>query len=135
MDLWLIDTDGKEIAPVEQLGDPLQCQREVTVSALWERVKQYHVVHVHATPASGKTTLSRLLKRPVESLDTSRSILLRSWSPDLPEHTENSYQNNSIGYSPKISIPALTGLHHISHSEPCWPLSMTLTQNILSQKH
>lgn len=44
------------------LNDTMICPREETVSALWKRIQRYHVVHVRATPGSGKSILSRLLQ-------------------------------------------------------------------------
>ena len=46
--------------------DPLECPRVQTVSVLWERIQEHHVVHVRATPASGKSTLSSLLEQHVK---------------------------------------------------------------------
>lgn len=48
------------------VNNPTTCPREETVSALWKRIQQYHVIHVRATPASGKSTLSRLLQSYVQ---------------------------------------------------------------------
>jgi hypothetical protein len=59
------------------------CKREKTVSALWDRIKQYHVVHVRATPASGKSTLSRLLQHHVEEEDAELPVLWGSWPVEL----------------------------------------------------
>jgi hypothetical protein len=62
------------------------CKREETVSALWERVKKHHVIHVRATPASGK---SGLLQNHVMREDL--LVIWRSWPVKFPEGTVHNY--------------------------------------------
>lgn len=59
--------------------------RDVTVRALWKRVKETGVVHIRGTPASGKSNLARLLRRHVAKISEMPVISL-SWPMDFPQN-------------------------------------------------
>ncbi|EEH10578.1 conserved hypothetical protein [Histoplasma capsulatum G186AR] len=59
--------------------------RDVTVRALWKRVKETGVVHIRGTPASGKSNLARLLRRHVAKTSEMPVISL-SWPMDFPQN-------------------------------------------------
>jgi hypothetical protein len=74
--------------------DPLECPRVQTVSVLWERIQEHHVVHVRATPASGKSTLSRLLEQHVKRKHPDLPVKWCSWPMDLLKRLGLSGYNN-----------------------------------------
>lgn len=74
--------------------DPLECPRVQTVSVLWERIQEHHVVHVRATPASGKSTLSRLLEQHVKRKHPDLPVKWCSWPMDLLKRLGYSNYNN-----------------------------------------
>ncbi|KAL1966799.1 hypothetical protein VTN77DRAFT_3764 [Rasamsonia byssochlamydoides] len=58
----------------------IRCPRKATVEALWERLQQVAVVHVRGTPASGKSTLARLLEQHVQDTQPHMPIFSCSWA-------------------------------------------------------
>lgn len=82
--------------------DPLRCPREDTVSALWERIQEQRLLHIRATPASGKSTLSRLLEQYVQRKEPELPVYWCSWPPKFPKDVGRAYQN-LLNYA--FSIP------------------------------
>jgi hypothetical protein len=105
-DKWLVDADDPPL-----IEDPMQCLREDTVTELWRRVQQYHVVHVRATPGSGKSTLSHLLERHVKRNEPDLPVLWCSWPVNLPENIRCSHSrvlSYAFAIRPEIQIDWLT---------------------------
>ena len=81
--------------------DSLRCPREETVSALWEylqelasKCSQYRrLLHVRATPASGKSTLALLLEEYVRQRNPELSVFRRSWPVKFPESVGPGYES------------------------------------------
>ncbi|WEW55222.1 hypothetical protein PRK78_000651 [Emydomyces testavorans] len=63
--------------------DSSRTGREVTVQALWKRLQEFSVVHVRGTPASGKSTLARLLQLHVQNTSNIRVISF-TWPMNFP---------------------------------------------------
>jgi hypothetical protein len=87
------------------IKDPMRCLREDTVTELWRRVQQYHVIHVRATPDSGKSTLSRLLGQHVKRNEPDLPVLWCSWPVNLPENIRDSHDkvlSHMFGKDPEI---------------------------------
>lgn len=59
--------------------------RKTTVEALWKRLQECAVVHIRGTPASGKSTLARLLHLHVRRVAPDMEILSITWPLQLPE--------------------------------------------------
>ncbi|KAE8376459.1 hypothetical protein BDV26DRAFT_265608 [Aspergillus bertholletiae] len=60
------------------------CPRQSTVAGLIDLIDLYPIIHVRGTPASGKTTLARLLRDHLK--DQGRLVFfLRSWKQRLDE--------------------------------------------------
>ena len=78
------------------VNDPNECLREHTVAALWDRIQQVGVVHVRGTPASGKSTLSKLLERYVRRQKPGLQVLWCSWPIPLPGGLDQSSQHDKI---------------------------------------
>ncbi|KAL1965472.1 hypothetical protein VTN77DRAFT_5728 [Rasamsonia byssochlamydoides] len=82
--------------------DPLRCPREGTVSALWACIQKHRLIHIRATPASGKSTLSRLLERHVQQKEPELPVLWCSWPTKFPEDVGRAYEK-LLNYA--FSIP------------------------------
>jgi hypothetical protein len=78
------------------VNDPNECLREHTVAALWDRVQQVGVVHVRGTPASGKSTLSKLLGQYVRRQKPGLQVLWSSWPIPLSSGLDQSSQHYDI---------------------------------------
>lgn len=63
--------------------DPNECARLETVDALWRRLQEVGRVHVRGTPASGKSTLARLLKAHVQQLRPDFPVYHCTWYPQF----------------------------------------------------
>jgi hypothetical protein len=93
------------------IKDPMRSLREDTVTKLWRRVQQYHVVHVRGTLGSGKSTLSHLLRQQVKKIEPGLPILWCSWPVNLPEnigHGHNRVLSHMFDIHPDIQINWLT---------------------------
>jgi hypothetical protein len=100
---------GNEIPDLEP--DPMRCMRKETVSKLWERIQKHHVVHIRATPGSGKSTLSCLLADYAAKTQPSVTIRWCSWPPNCPELLQHSHQrvlNHIFEVPPNIQAGWLT---------------------------
>lgn len=67
--------------------DQNECARSVTVEALWGRLQEVAVVHVRGTPASGKSTLARLLQDHVQQVRPDLPIYHCTWYPQFVPRT------------------------------------------------
>ncbi|KAK2792922.1 hypothetical protein FQN52_002600 [Onygenales sp. PD_12] len=70
--------DAAIVEPAEQQL-AIRTPRNRTVEALWDRLQRDAVVHVRGTPASGKSTLARLLRFHVQKVAPNLSILPITW--------------------------------------------------------
>ena len=80
IDGYVLDATDAPQAP-----DPLMSQRKITVVALWERLRQVRVIHVRGTPASGKSTLARLLGEFVRATEPGIPVHLFTWPCAFPD--------------------------------------------------
>lgn len=67
--------------------DPNECARVETVDALWNLLQANGRVHVRGTPASGKSTLARLLAAHVQQLRPDLPVYYCTWYPQLVPNT------------------------------------------------
>ena len=81
------------------------CKREETVSALWERVKKHHVIHICATPASGKSVLSDLLQNHVMRECPDLLVMWRNWPVEFPEGTVHNDTNCDLLLNRLFDVP------------------------------
>ena len=83
----------------------MECPREETVSALWKRIQEQRVIHVRATPASGKSTLSRLLEEYVERECPNLPVKWCSWPLGLQELLKANYNNSNAVLRHVFNVP------------------------------
>jgi hypothetical protein len=67
--------------------------RKDTVTALWERIQQVGVVHVRGTPATGKSTLARLLEDHVRTIEPNLEVYRFAWPLSFPGEEWNPFEN------------------------------------------
>jgi energy-coupling factor transporter ATP-binding protein EcfA2 len=82
-DLWTGLTKDQQ-APRETVEFSLEISRAETVAALWNRLQKVNAVLVRGTPASGKSTLARLLAAHVRVKEPDLPIFVLDWPRTLP---------------------------------------------------
>jgi hypothetical protein len=85
-----IVADGRVIGPAGRpqtplVDDPSESPRRDTVATLWGRIQEVGVVHVRGTPASGKSTLARLLEQYVIKKRPDLLVYRFSWPSTFPD--------------------------------------------------
>jgi hypothetical protein len=85
-----IVADGRVIGPAGRpqtllVDDPSESPRRDTVTTLWDRIQEVGVVHIRGTPASGKSTLARLLGQYVMRTRPDLLVYRFSWPSTFPD--------------------------------------------------
>ena len=90
---------------------------------MWERIQKYHVIHVRATPASGKSTLSRLLMRHVKRERPGLTVKWCTWPTRFQEKLGCGYDSYSTVLSHLFEIPPNREINWLE-----WPVVLIIDE-------